>query len=240
MFKFKYLIILIIFVFLFLGRNLVKKGLNQIIVPINTISQKASAAISQLASIDDIIRENHKLKKENIKLNSNISELTEIKSENKLLKDQLNINEKKQSWDLHLVQTIGLNRFLFINQNFEKELPVIASKNILVGITNKQGILLSIDPDSKISAIIQGSNIKTIAQGSFGTKLIINLAISENRVKPGQLVISSGAQGRFPRGLIIGQIKNVEKTPNHLSKRAIIEPFYRAQELDKVFVITNF
>lgn len=238
--KVKFLIILIIFIFLFFERNLIKKGLNWALIPSAILSQKVSAISKELMQIDDILRENYKLKKEHKEFIKQLSELEDIISENELLKKQLNITTKDQNWDLHLAQITGLNRFLFINQSFKKGLPVIASKNILVGITNEQGVLLSIDPDSEISAIIQGPNIKTIAQGNFGTKLIVYLAISENRVKPGQLIISSGSQGRFPRGLIIGQIKNVEKKPNNLSRQAIVEPFYRAQELDKVFVITDF
>ena len=59
-------------------------------------------------------------------------------------------------------------------------------------------------------------------------------------IAPGGLVITSGIGGLYPKGLIIGSVKEIGESKFELSSYAVIEPGADLSELESVFVITAF
>ncbi|HHY14274.1 MAG TPA: rod shape-determining protein MreC, partial [Thermoanaerobacterales bacterium] len=59
----------------------------------------------------------------------------------------------------------------------------------------------------------------------------------DSNVLPGDLVISSGLGEIFPKGLVIGEVEEIEQQENELLKIAIIKPEVDFQRLEEVFII---
>ena len=59
-------------------------------------------------------------------------------------------------------------------------------------------------------------------------------------ITPGGLVLTSGIGGLYPKGLIIGSVKEIGESKFELSSYAVIEPGADIDELEDVFVITGF
>lgn len=59
-------------------------------------------------------------------------------------------------------------------------------------------------------------------------------------VKVGDLVLTSGLGGNFPRRLVIGQVTAVRKKDIELFQEAEVEPTVDFDHLEIVMIITNF
>jgi rod shape-determining protein MreC len=55
----------------------------------------------------------------------------------------------------------------------------------------------------------------------------------------GDVVVSSGFGGNFPKGLLIGEIKKVEKDTQGIFQYAELSPSVDLTKLEEVFVITE-
>ncbi len=63
---------------------------------------------------------------------------------------------------------------------------------------------------------------------------------TDTAISQGGIVCSSGTGSIFPKDLIIGIVKDVQKSETDLSAYAIIEPTVNSKEIHDCFVITSF
>ena len=234
--------------------NIPKDAFDFCVSPVEKIFKKTSDKTGNflrfLGTIKDLNQENETLKKENRKLASEIVELKEITWENKLLRKQLDLSPRE---DLKLISSfiIGksspeLGQYITIdkgrNSGIEKNQAVIASSGILVGkvietSSNTSKIILITDINSSVSAIIQETRASGIVKGEHGIGLIMEMIPRGEEIKSEETVITSGLEGFFPKGLLIGKIKNAISSPSSIFQKAIIEPAINIQELEMIFIV---
>jgi len=184
-------------------------------------------------------KENKHLFQENQKLLARNARLQEIERENKLLREQLNL-EFKKNFKLVLASVIGQGQSFLIDKDIVNK-PVIISSGILIGKTEKHGkVKLTTNPQSKINAMIQETRVQGVVQGKHGLGLIMTLVPNEKEIKKGQIVITSGFAQEFPPGLVIGQIIDIQNNDNQTSQQVLIKPYFNQQDLEKVFVIIDY
>jgi rod shape-determining protein MreC len=195
---------------------------------------------------------NKALEKENRKLISQNSNLKELKNENEILRAQLGFIQEHPEYKLVAAEVIGRDpnnflQFMTINKGsrdgIKKDMPVI-SEGYLVGKifevdkTNSK-VLLITNPSSIVNALIQESRATGIIKGELGYSLTIESISQEAKVELGDTVITSGLGGTFPKGLIIGEIIQIEKKEAEVFKKAQVSPLVDFTSLEVVFVITN-
>jgi rod shape-determining protein MreC len=56
-------------------------------------------------------------------------------------------------------------------------------------------------------------------------------------VQVGDLVVTSGLVGIFPKGLRIGTVTAVERTPDAISQQAVLAPAVDLSKLEEVIVL---
>jgi rod shape-determining protein MreC len=234
--------------------NIPKDALSFCASPVEKIFKKTSDKTGNflrfLGTIKDLNQENETLKKENKKLTSEITGLKEIVWENKLLREELNLSPRgdlkltssfiigKSSPELGQYITIDKGR----NSEIEKNQAVIASSGILVGkvietSSKTSKIILITDINSSVSAIVQETRTDGIVKGEHGIGIIMEMIPRGEEIKSGETVITSGLEGFFPKGLLIGKIKEVILSPSSIFQKAIIEPAINIQELEMIFVV---
>ena len=251
-------ILIIVFSLVFLNSknalNIPKGALDFCVSPIQKVFKKTSDKTGNFlrffGTIKYLNQENETLKKENKKLASEITELKETAWENKLLRKQLDLSPKK---DLKLISSFIIGKsspefgqYIIIdkgrNSGIEKNQAVIASSGILIGkvietSSKTSKILLITDINSSVSAIIQETRASGIVKGEHGIGLIMEMIPRGEEIKSEQTVITSGLEGFFPKGLLIGKIKNAISSPSSIFQKAIIEPAINIQELEMIFVV---
>ena len=134
------------------------------------------------------------------------------------------------------------------NHNISAKDPVVMG-NYLVGIVKKVHPTYSVvetilNPGINISAI--ESKTREVAYVTTDLEHIKNgfcLMESLDRttsITPGGLVVTSGIGGLYPKGLIIGSVKEISESKFELSSYAVIEPGVEIGGIEDVFVITAF
>jgi rod shape-determining protein MreC len=103
-------------------------------------------------------------------------------------------------------------------------------------------VLLITDPRMAVSAMIQRTRepatvgiVESFANDPAYLK--ISYLPPEAKIQPGDVVISSGLGGIFPKGILIGTIKEVVDDKPDMVLSALIEPRVNFNRLEEVLII---
>jgi rod shape-determining protein MreC len=96
---------------------------------------------------------------------------------------------------------------------------------------NRANIILITDVNSSVAVRIQSSRIEGILEGRGDNRCYLKYVPQEAEVKVGERVITSGLDGIYPEGLLIGYVTDVEKKSGELFQLIEVAP---AQDLNAV------
>lgn len=123
------------------------------------------------------------------------------------------------------------------------DMPVITPDGI-VGKTrdvfaHTSQVLEISDPTSGAGVILTDTRIEGVLTGnSWGQPEIINVS-PDDRIKPGERVITSGGDGIFPRGLPVGTVVRSVPNPEGTLVSVLVKPAANLSQLEEVLVITS-
>ena len=98
-------------------------------------------------------------------------------------------------------------------------------------------VLLIIDENSNIDVLLQESRAQGILQGASSSGCIVKYVSKTIDVKAGEVVISSGIGGVFPKGLPLGVVTSASKKEAELFQRINVAPFVNPADIEEVLVI---
>lgn len=105
--------------------------------------------------------------------------------------------------------------------------------------SNSAVVRLISDADSSVSAMIQGTRATGIVNGAYDGSLEMEYVSVDTTVGEGDLVITSGAGGTYPKGIILGRVHSVEKDSSKLYYRIQIDPISPIRNCEEVLVLTG-
>jgi rod shape-determining protein MreC len=95
------------------------------------------------------------------------------------------------------------------------------------------------DPTSGAGVILVKTRIQGVLTGnSWGQPEIVNVS-PDDRIKPGEQVVTSGGDGIFPRGLAVGTVERVVPNAEGTLVNVLIKPSANLSQLEEVLVITS-
>ena len=122
-------------------------------------------------------------------------------------------------------------------------MPVTASSGVVGQVIDSGSTTSTVrmltDENSSISAMIQSSRVQGMLTGSVTGQLNLTLIGTEQEVNVGDVVVTSGLGGVFPKGLPLGEVTSVESAPGALFLDIVVEPFSHAENYEEVLVITS-
>jgi rod shape-determining protein MreC len=86
----------------------------------------------------------------------------------------------------------------------------------------------------------QASRAPGSLHGRVGQFPIMDFIPPDVAIAAGEIVITSGLGGAFPKGLVVGQVVEVLRNDNRAFQQAIIRPTVDFDRLELALVITNF
>jgi rod shape-determining protein MreC len=101
-------------------------------------------------------------------------------------------------------------------------------------------VLVVNDQTSGAGVVLETTRIRGILRGNAaGQPQVINI-LADQRIQPGERVLTAGGDQIFPRGLPVGVVERVERDPERGSFiNVIVKPAANLQHLDEVLVITS-
>ena len=122
-------------------------------------------------------------------------------------------------------------------------MPVTASNGVIgqiveCGATSATVRLLT-DESSSISAMVQTSRAQGMLVGSAAGQVELTLIRTSQTVNVGDVIVTSGLGGVFPKGLPLGKVTSVDSNPGSLYLDIVVEPFAHTENFEEVLVVTS-
>ena len=102
---------------------------------------------------------------------------------------------------------------------------------------NTSKVLLLVDYNSNIDALVQRNRCQGVLRGCGRSGCELKYVQRSEDVKAGDVVISSGLAGVFPKGLVLGKVAAVDKKEAGLFQRIRVYPALDITRLEEVLVI---
>ena len=101
-------------------------------------------------------------------------------------------------------------------------------------------VLVINDQTSGAGVVLETTRIRGILRGNaLGQPQVINI-LADQRIQPGEHVLTAGGDQIFPRGLPVGVVQQVVRDPDRGSFiNVIVKPAANLEHLDEVLVITS-
>jgi rod shape-determining protein MreC len=124
-----------------------------------------------------------------------------------------------------------------------ESMPVLGASGLLgqtVSVTQHSArVRLLTDPNSGVAAMVQASRAEGLARGSISGELSLDFVSREATVKAGDVVITSGMGGIYPKGLLVGEITKVTNNPTALYQDIEVRPSTALGDIEEVVVLVG-
>lgn len=194
-------------------------------------------------------QDNLSLIEENRKLQNTISNLREAEQENVRLRRLLNFQEKLKV-ETAVARVIARDvstefRALRINRGessgIRKNMAVVTNEGIVGRVlrttSNTADIVTILDLLSAVDSIVERSRARGIVEGKTDDICHLKFALRTDDIEPGDVLISSGLGGIFPKGVPVGTVSRVDRKPFGISQDVDVRPAVDFTKLEEVLVI---
>lgn len=208
---------------------------------LGNIAQNATASSETLSE----------LKKRNEELTAQVAELSEAQETAERLEKLVGL-KSTYSLESTAARIIGSTGDAWTDSviidkgsasGFEVGMPVCSSGGVIGQIievsANTSTVRLITDDQSGVSAMIQGSRAQGVLQGQADGTLRLEYVVSDAEVATGDIVITSGIGGTFPKGLPLGTVASIDRAPNAVYYTIVVRAASSAESNEEVLVITS-
>lgn len=196
------------------------------------------------ATLSELQEENEQLRARNVELEEyavsaeRLQDLLDLRDSNNLQSTAARIiSGSTDSWNSTVTIDKGSGSGIYAGMPVTSAGGVIGQV-ISTGPTSSVVRLLS-DEQSSISAMVQSTRAQGMLQGSATGEVTLGFVRTSQEVNVGDVVVTGGLGGVFPKGLPIGQVTSVESNPGDLYLHVTVELFARTETSEEVLVITS-
>jgi rod shape-determining protein MreC len=237
------------------GTVFVKKIVLEAAAPVHMILSLSVKSVSdawlRYIFLVGLEQDNRDLKKKIDQLKAELILYQEGYLESQRLKKLLSL---RGSYNYHFIsahvigrEPAALSRTIMINKGsahgLKMGMPVIAPPGLVGRLTDvswhASKVLLFIDESSNIDAILQRTRTQGIIGGAGSEGCILKYISKNQDVNEGEVVVSSGIGGVFPKGLLIGVVSRVDKQDAGLFLKINITPFVDFSKIEEVLVLAT-
>lgn len=218
---------------------------------ITRLREGGTGLVHDYLDLINVREENKRLRLELAKVKTEKTRLAELEAENHRLAELLQLREalglSAVAANVIGADATGLSRTLILGQGTDRGLKSGMAVVSVQGVVGKiiaasahaSRVLLIDDHNSALDAFDQRSRARGIVAGMVDDGLIMKYVGRTDDVKPGDTVITSGLDGIFPRGLLIGSVEQVGRDAPGLFLKVSIKPAVDFRGLEQVLVITQ-
>lgn len=213
--------------------------------PFDTMGNVLENATADSATLSELREENESLLQQ-------LTQLNEYRAENERLGSLLSLSN---TYQLHGIAARVIsasddtwNDTVEIDKGsaagVKMDMPVTVGTGLIgqvvsVGVGTSTVRLLS-DPATGISALLQDTRTTGILTGSVDGSLHLEYVGADVDVGIGELVVTSGLGGTYPKGLPLGRVQSTSVDASGSLRTITVEPISTASNLEEVYVVTSF
>ena len=259
-FRLQFLIIAtLIGLFMLMSQTHTNEGTSRFQSVVQTLTYPLQASVNSVAStfknlwnsyisLIDVNEENKLLRQQLLDIEEKMNQHIENSVQFLRLRNQLLFASKKIT-DKIFAEIIGesadnnhdislINRGS--NQLVQRNYIVLRKEGLVGRIQSvspfQSSVQLITDRRSRVSSLIQRNRIRGLIYGTH-KGLEMRQINQHANIKIGDRVISSGLGGLYPKGLLIGWVKEIRRQKHELFKTAILDSAVDFNQIEEVFVI---
>lgn len=195
--------------------------------------------------------ENRRLRQQNAALSEQMNRLQEGNLEGMRLRKLLNLSAglPGRAVAARVVDRSRTSLFktILINKGtadgLRVGLPVLSEQGVVGRIIetawHASQVLLLIDENSNIDALIQRNRAQGILQGAGPSGCTLKYISRVEEIQPGDVVLSSGLAGVFPKGLLIGVVTGVSRKGEGLFQKIDVAPAVDFGKVEEVMALVT-
>lgn len=250
------LVILAVMSVLSQGDNSVVSGaVNGLTRGMSQLTAQAAGAIYY--DDGDLKAENERLRQENAELREQLVDYYDVKAENERLWKYYDLKKQNPSYTIcpgTVIRRDANDDFYSFtldvgsSKGVKQNNPVI-TENGLVGYVSRVDaatcrVKTVLSPDLRAAAEDKQSGDSGVVSGSASlsdSNLIQLTKIAENnKIKAGDIVVTTGSGGVYPKNLIIGRVRELKFNSYDTTRYAVVEPYEDVRTVAAAAVITDF
>jgi rod shape-determining protein MreC len=124
-----------------------------------------------------------------------------------------------------------------------KGLPVVMPQGIagqVIETANHYSkVMLIIDRNSAVDALVQRTRARGVLKGESTDQCRLDYVLRKKDVRIGDIIVSSGADGVYPKGLRIGRVSDVIEHDGDIFHEVFLTPFVDFEKLEEVLVVLD-
>lgn len=244
------------------GSSIVSNLLGFVSTPMQKVStvvtnNATTTTQSVVRSNQDLLNENTALKKQVDELNKKLVQYYTYQQENAQLRKFLELKSENQDFKPVSAAVIGRDpNDVFYNFQIDKGTlsgvsvndPVITEGGVVGWISSVSSsysrVTTILSPDTKVSAIDKINRDSGVISSSIkladGGLVKLGYLAANTTVKVGDMIVTNGLGGVYPRDLPIGTVTKVDHEEYDVSLYAEVKPFVDVKNVRDVMVITSF
>lgn len=257
------ILVLLILIFATSGDRSVtwfESAVGSVAQPVQTFASNVSNGIvgffERVFNSTDADKENAQLKLRIAQLEQAEYELEELRLENERLKELLNYAQSNENYEYVTAAVIAKAQGVWFDSftinagrthGIEKDMPVITSAGLVGRVTdvgaNWAKVSSIIDSRSTVSVMVErtrdGAMIQGVRESGSSATLELYYLPSGSDLVPGDIIVTNGLGGVFPKGLAVGTVTEVTRTSDNNSneRNALVQSAVDFNHIEEVMVI---
>jgi rod shape-determining protein MreC len=223
--------------------------LKQLSYPYDALNGLTSSLSADISDVMNAADENKRLKSE---LRNSLAERQrygEIIGENRRLHELLELrNQIQGSGTAARVIGRGYDKFINTlvidkgrNEGIIKDMSAITPKGLAGKVSAVRSdyaeVMLLTDPNFSVAVRLQEGRHEGVLAGTGHRYCILKYVPTENPVKEGEIVVTSGLDGIFPQGVPVGKVVKVRTEGVEFFQYIEVMPFQSSSKIEEVVVI---
>jgi len=211
--------------------------------------EKSVSSVQNYLYLFNTRQENRELLETNRRLLTTIASLREAQEENLRLKRLLNFQEKNRL-ETFMARVIARDvspefRSIRINRGedhgIRKDMAVLTNEGIVGRVfrttPTTADVVTLLDLQSAVDAIVERSRARGIIEGLTEEVCQLKYALRTDDIEPGDLLVTGGLGGIFPKGIPIGTVSKVNRKPFGISQEVEVRPAVDFSKLEEVIIV---
>jgi len=233
------------------GNTLVLEITAPIASATNVVADGLTSIWTRYLFLVSTARENESLSRRVSELESRLGMLSEFEAENDRLRQALSFSSEQQLRGV-VASVIGADasgwiRGLMIDRGaadgVRPGMAVVHPRGVVGQITsvgsNSARVLLVNDHSSGVDVLVQGSRVRGVVEGAGETACELKFVTKEYPIKVGDVVVTSGMDQVFPKGLVVGTVSHVSAQTSTLFQTVEIRPAVNFSRIEEVLVVPS-
>jgi rod shape-determining protein MreC len=222
-----------------------------------SIGGSVADAIEFLLQLQTLRQRNAELEQINASLQAENFSLREVERENGELRRFFQFAQERPRLELRGAQIVGrvigqestnFLDFILLDlgqvHGIQVGMPVVTAEGLVGRVSQVNNstckVLLITDVNSAVNAMLQNSRVPGIIRGTSRGDLIMDFIPQGVLFSVGEVVLTSGLGGRFPKGIPIGQVVEIRQRDIDVVQQAIVRPQVDFSRLELAAIVTNF